>query len=82
MTEASTQSDRAILDIVGTKDTKEISDSIQGFFENNDNVSEIALFKNKRIISVKKQDALSNKFEVKFRKIWVGKSKKIRGSIK
>lgn len=74
--EASTQSDRIILDIVGTNDIGDIADNIQWFFENNSSVNEVMLFKGSRPIPMIRQDVLSKKFKENFRDIWVGKSKK------
>ncbi|MDD1539412.1 hypothetical protein [Riemerella anatipestifer] len=68
--EASTQSDRAILDIVGTKDTNEIYGNIKWFFENNDNVKEIIMFKGSRLISLTRRHLGSKISKKNFIKQW------------
>lgn len=69
--EASTQSDRAILDIVGTNDINEISDSIKWFFENNDSVIEIIIFRRSKLILIEKDDIKDKFFKESLRKKWV-----------
>lgn len=69
--EASTQSDRTILDIVGTNDVNAIYGNIKWFFENNDNVKEIIIFRRSKLILIEKDDIKDKFFKESFRKKWV-----------
>lgn len=68
--EASTQSDRVILDIVGIDNGRDVANNIKWFFENNNSVKEVLILKNKRIIATNRQQALYKNFEKSFEKEW------------
>lgn len=74
--EASTQSDRIILDVLGVNKPKEIAENIKWFFNSFDSPVEVILFKRGRIISVTRQIVEKKGFEKSFVINWVGKGKK------
>lgn len=76
--EASTQSDRIILDVVGINNPKEIAENVRWFFNNFNTPTEVLLFKRGRIIKVTRRQLKSKNFVKNFEKEWVGKSKKKR----
>ena len=67
---ASSQSERVVIDIVGTSDTRYIVKEIKNAFENFRSLREVIIFKGNRMIVTDRQQALEKLFERKFRKLW------------
>ncbi len=68
--EASTQSDRVVLDIIGVSNPNDIAENVKWFFEKNDDVKEILMFKKSRPIYVSRRKFDSKNFVKKFIKEW------------
>ncbi|MBR4497810.1 MAG: hypothetical protein IKP08_03935 [Bacteroidales bacterium] len=64
------QSNRLVIDIIGTKNARYLKKEIQCGFESNSSLQYLFLFKGKRLIVIDRDAALANDFENTFLKIW------------
>jgi hypothetical protein len=64
------QSERVVIDIIGTDNTNYISDNVKDAFLKNSELREVWLLKGSRIIPVTRQHVESKSFKSDFRKIW------------
>jgi len=64
------QSDRIILNAIDNCNTKHFSAEIKRAFQKYENLKEIFLLKNSRLLIVTKQIALSKNFDYQFKKLW------------
>ena len=69
-TQRTSQSNRIVIDIIGTNDVRYISREVKYAFQQNKDLKEILLLKGNRVIKINKQDATSKRYENKFKKIW------------
>ena len=70
LSKGASQSDRIVIDIIGTNDVRYISREVKFAFQQNKDLKEILLLKGNRVININKQDATSKGYENKFKKIW------------
>lgn len=70
LSKGSSQSDRIVIDIIGTNDVRYISREVKFAFQQNKDLKEILLLKGNRVININKQDATSKGYENRFKKIW------------
>lgn len=66
----SSQSERILIDMTRTNDTRYLTSQLMKAFEGNINLREVKLLKNNREISVLRQDISKDDFPKKFKKIW------------
>ena len=66
----SEQSNRLVIDIIGTKNARYLKKEIQCGFESNSSLQYLFLFKGKRLIVIDRDAALANDFENTFLKLW------------
>ena len=64
------QSNRLVIDIIGTKNARYLKKEIQCGFESNSSLQYLFLFKGKRLIVIDRDAALANDFENTFLKLW------------
>lgn len=70
LAKGASQSDRIVVDIIGTNDVRYISQEVKFAFQQNKDLKEIILLKGSREISVVRKNLKSKDYEKKFKKIW------------
>ena len=70
LSKGANQSDRIVVDIIGTNDADYISREVKFAFQQNKDLKEILLLKGSRLISFKRDAIKSKHFEDTFRKEW------------
>lgn len=70
LTKGTSQSERILIDVTGTDDTRYLTSQLVKAFEGNINLREVKLLKNNREISVLRQDISKDDFPKKFKKVW------------
>lgn len=70
LAKGTSQSERILVDMTGTKDTNYIAARLEEAFKSNSDLKEVMLLKGGRLIKVSSQDIDSKEFSNKFKRIW------------
>ena len=70
LSKGASQSDRIVIDIIGTNDVRYISREVKFAFQQNKDLREVLLLKGSRVISFNRKASTSKNFEKAFKNEW------------
>lgn len=80
LSKGSSQSERLLIDLTGTKDTNYIAAQLEEVFKNNDSLKEVMILKGSRLMSVSGLRISKKNFRYDFKREWEQKNKRIHST--